>query len=176
MTVVVPADCNECEQVLDYAAKYDGPVYIRIARNSLPDIYPKDYKFDINKAYKLKDGKDLTIISNGDILAEAYKAAEILEEKGINAEVISMPVIKPFDKNSVIESAKKTGFVVTVENHSINGGLGSAVCETLSESYPVRVLRIGINDEFGQSGSVKELLKFYGLDGESIANRIKESL
>lgn len=176
MTVIVPADCNECKQAVEFAAKYDGPVYIRISRNSLPDIYPQDYKFNLNKAVVLKEGKDVTIISNGDILSEVMKASEILEEKGIKPEIISMPVIKPFDKETVIKSAKKTGFVVTVENHSINGGLGSAVCETLSEKYPTKVLRIGINDEFGQSGGVNELLKYYGLDGESIAKRIMESL
>ncbi|MCM1003753.1 MAG: transketolase family protein [Candidatus Gastranaerophilales bacterium] len=176
MTVIVPADCNECAQALEFAAEHKGPVYVRIARNSLPDIYPADYKFNPNKAVILKEGKDLTIISNGDVLAEAYKAAEILESKGISAEVISLPVVKPFDKETIINSIKKTGFAVTVENHSINGGIGSTVCEALAENYPAKVLRIGMNDEFGQSGTPKELLKHYGLDAESIANRIKESV
>lgn len=176
MTVIVPADCRECEQALEYAATYDGPVYIRIARNSLPDIYPEDYKFDINKAVVLKEGKDLTIVSNGDILAEAYRAAEILASAGIDAEVISLPVVKPLDSKTIVESAKKTGFLVTVENHSVNGGIGSAVCEALSEEYPAKVLRIGMKDEFGQSGKVEELLKHYGMDAENIANRIKDNL
>ena len=176
MTVIVPADCNECAQALDFAAKHAGPVYIRIARNSLPDIYPTDYKFNPYKAVVLKDGKDLTIISNGDVLSEAYKAAEMLSKKGIKAELISVPVIKPFDKDTIINSIKKTGFAVTVENHSINGGLGSSVCEALAENYPARVLRIGINDEFGQSGTPNELLKQYGLDAESIANKVIEEL
>ncbi len=176
MTVIVPADCNECAQALDFAAEHNGPVYVRIARNSLPDIYPNDYKFNPYKAVVLKEGTDLTIISNGDVLAEAYKAAEILETKGIKAEVISVPVVKPFDKEAIIESVKKTGFAVTVENHSVNGGIGSAVCEVLSENYPAKVLRIGMNDEFGQSGTPKELLKHYGLDAESIANKITGEL
>ena len=176
MTVIVPADCNECKQAVEFAAQYKGPVYIRVSRNSLPDIYPENYKFNINKAVVLNEGQDLTIISNGDILSEAIKASELLEAKGIKAEVISMPVVKPFDKETVINSAKKTNFVVTVENHSINGGLGSAVCEVLSENYPTKVLRIGMKDEFGQSGGVNELLKHYGLDGESIAKRIMENL
>ena len=176
MTVIVPSDCNECEQALEYAAKHDGPVYIRISRNSLPDIYPSDYKFDINKAVVLKRGKAVTIISDGDVMSEVCKAAEILHDRGIDAEVISLPVVKPFDSDTIIKSAKKTNFVVSVENHSINGGLGSAICETLSENYPVKVLRIGINDEFGQSGGVKELLKYYGLDAQSIADRIEKSL
>ena len=175
MTVIVPSDCNECEQVLEYAAKHQGPVYIRISRNSLPDIYSSDYKFDINKAVVLKNGSDVTIVSNGDIMAEVCKAAEILQTAGIDAEVISLPVVKPFDSDTIIKSAKKTNFVVSVENHSINGGIGSAVCETLSENYPVKVLRIGINDEFGQSGDVKDLLKHYGLDAQSLANRIEKT-
>ena len=174
MTVIVPADCNECEQAVEFAAEHEGPVYIRIARTNLPDIYPSDYKFDPYKANKLRNGSDLTIISNGDVLVEAYKAAEILAQQGISAEVISLPVVKPIDSSTIVESAKKTGFVVTVENHSIYGGIGSAVSEVLSEKEPTRVLRIGVNDEFGQSGTSQELLKFYGLDAESIAKRIIE--
>jgi len=174
MTVIVPADCNECEQAVEFASKFEGPVYIRISRNNLPDIYSNDYKFNLNKAIVLKEGKDLTLISNGDVLSEAILAGEILAQKGIDAEIISMPVIKPFDCDTVINSARKTGFVVTVENHSIIGGLGSAVSEVLSEKLPSRVLRIGMNDEFGQSGTPSELLKHYKLDAESIAKRIIE--
>lgn len=176
MTVIVPADCNECEQALEFAAKHDGPVYIRIARNSLPDIYSADYKFNPYKAVVLKEGKDLTIVSNGDVLAEALKAAEILEQKGVSAEVISLPVVKPFDTVTIMNSAKKTGFVVTLENHSVIGGIGSAVCEALSENLPTRVLRIGTNDTFGQSGTPTELLKFYGLDAESVVNKVVEKI
>lgn len=176
MMVIVPADCNECEQAVEYAANYEGPVYIRIARNSLPDIYPSDYKFNPNKAYVLRDGNDITIISNGDVLSEVCKAADILSKQGINAEIVSVPVVKPFDSETVISSIKKTGRAVTVENHSIYGGLGSAVCEALSEKFPAKVLRIGINDEFGQSGDAKSLLKHYGLDSESIANRIMKEI
>lgn len=174
MTVIVPADSNECEQAVEFASKFEGPVYIRISRNNLPDIYSNDYKFNLNKAVILKEGKDLTLISNGDVLSEAILAGEILAQKGIDAEIISMPVIKPFDCDTVINSARKTGFVVTVENHSIIGGLGSAVSEVLSEKLPSRVLRIGMNDEFGQSGTPNELLKHYKLDAESIAKRIIE--
>ncbi len=175
MTVIVPADCRECEQALEFASKHDGPVYIRIARNNLVDIYPEDYVFDSKKAVVLKKGTDLTLVSNGDVLAEVYKASEILSKKGISAEVISVPVVKPFDANTVVESAKKTGFVVTVENHSIYGGIGSAVAEVLSEKAPTRMLRVGINDTFGQSGTPAELLKFYGLDAESIASKVVEA-
>ncbi len=176
MTVIVPADCRECEQVIEYAAKHQGPVYIRIARNSLPDIYPVDYKFNPNKAYILQEGTDVTLISNGDVLAETIRAAEILAKNNINAEIISVPVVKPLDSETIINSAKKTNYIVTVENHSIYGGLGSAICECLSENYPTKVLRIGINDSFGQSGDSKELLKIYGLDSASIANKVMEKL
>lgn len=174
MTVIIPADCNECEQAIEFAANHIGPVYIRISRNNLPDIHSNDYKFDYLKANILKEGTDLTLISNGDELAEVIKAAEILKQNNIDAEIISMPVVKPFDAQTVINSARKTKFVVTVENHSIIGGLGSAVSEVLSEKLPTRVLRIGMNDCFGQSGTPNELLKHYGLDAESIAKRVIE--
>ena len=176
MTVIVPADCNECEQAIEFAVKHNGPVYIRIARNNLPDIYPEDYKFNPNKAVVLKEGTDLTIISNGDVLAEAFKASEELEAKGISTEVISLPVIKPFDYNTVLKSIQKTGFAVTVENHSIIGGIGSAVAELLAEKLPAKLLRIGINDSFGQSGTAHDLLKYYNLDSDGIVNRIMEEI
>jgi len=151
-------------------------VYIRIARNNLPDVYKDDYKFNPLKASILQQGSDVTIVSNGDVLAESIQAANILSQKGINAEVISLPVVKPFDKETVINSARKTNFVVTVENHSVIGGIGSAVCECLSEYHPTKVLRIGINDVFGQSGKAEELVKYYGLDADSIAAKIVEVL
>lgn len=174
MTVIVPADCRECEQAVEFAAEYVGPVYIRVPRSNMPDVYQKDYVFNPNKAVVLKEGKDVTIISNGDELVEAYRAVEILSEKGVDAELISLPVVKPLDVDTIVKSAKKTGIVFTVENHSIYGGIGSAVSEALSENFPTKVIRIGMNDEFGQSGTPKELLKFYGLDAESVVNRVIE--
>lgn len=174
MVVVVPSDCKECEELIKFAAEYKGPMYIRLARTSLIDIFPEDYKFNPYKASVLKEGKDFTVISNGETLAEVLLAADILKEKGIDIEVISMPVVKPIDKNTIINSAKKTGYVVTVENHSIINGLGSAVCEVLSEELPTRVHRIGINDHFGQSGKWNELLDLYGLTAEKIALKIEE--
>lgn len=176
MTVIVPADCNECEQALEFAAKHQGPVYIRVSRNNLPNVYDTNYKFDPTKAFRLKVGSDITIISNGDVLSEAYKASEILSQKGVNAEVISLPVVKPLDSKTILDSAEKTKRVITVENHSIYGGIGSAISELLSEKLPTRVLRIGVEDKFGQSGTPNELLKHYKLDAESIANRILEDL
>lgn len=174
MMVVVPSDCKECEEIIKFAAEYKGPMYIRLARTNLIDIFPEDYTFNPYQAKVLKEGKDFTVISNGETLAETLMAADILKEKDIDIEVISMPVIKPIDKNTIINSAKKTGFVVTIENHSVINGLGSAVCEVLSEELPTRVHRIGINDQFGQSGKWSELLDFYGLTAEKIALKIEE--
>lgn len=174
MVVIVPADCRECEQVLEYAAEYNGPMYIRIARNSLPDIYTEGYKFNPHKATVLREGTDITLMSNGDVLAETLKAADILSANNINAEVISVPVVKPIDKETILNSINKTKFAVTIENHSVYGGLGSAVCECVAENAPNRVVRIGINDTFGQSGNSVELLQIYGLDSESIAKKVME--
>ena len=133
---------------------------------------PEKYKFDPKKAYVIKEGKDVTLISNGETLSETLDCAEILLKNNIDAEVIHMPVIKPVDKETIISSAKKTNRVFTIENHSIIGGIGSAVCETLSENYPVKVTRIGIADEFGQSGEQRMLMKHYKLTGECLAERI----
>lgn len=172
MTVIVPADCKECEEVIKYAAKNKGPMYIRIARTNVPDVFDENYKFDL-KGKIITEGKDVTIVTNGETLAEVIECAQLLKDKGIHAEVLHMPVVKPIDDAIILESAKKTGFVVTVENHSIIGGLGSAVCEVLSEKMPTPVYRIGINDEFGQSGEQRELMKFYGLTSDKLAEKVK---
>ena len=174
MTVIVPGDYEQMCQAVKYASECKGPVYIRSSRMSVPDVFDKDYKFDINKAVILKEGSDVTLFTCGDILAEVIKASEILETQGVQAEVINIPVIKPLDTESIIKSANKTKLAVTIEDHSIIGGLGSAVCETLAENSPCKVLRIGVNDRFGQSGTPAELLKFYGLDAESIAKKVIE--
>ncbi len=174
MTVICPCDSEQSRQAVRYASEINGPVYIRSSRIDVPVIYDSDYKFSPDKAVILKHGTDVTIISNGDIFAEVYQAVLSLENQGISAELINMPVIKPFDSDTIIKSAKKTKSVVTVENHSIIGGLGSAVAECLSENYPVKIHRFGINDEFGQSGSPKELLAYYKLDAENITKRILE--
>lgn len=174
MTVIVPGDYEQMCQAVKYASECKGPVYIRSSRMSVPDIFDKDYKFDINKAVVLKEGSDVTLFTCGDILAEVIRASEILESQGIRAEVINIPVVKPLDTYSIIKSAKKTKLAITIEDHSVIGGLGSAVCETLAENSPCKVLRIGVNDRFGQSGTPAELLKFYGLDAESIAKKVIE--
>ncbi len=172
MTVIVPADEQETIQAIRYAAASYGPVYIRIARTNLPDIFNSSYEFNINKAVIMQEGNDVTLISNGETLVETLDCAKILSEKGISAEIISIPIVKPLDSKTVITSAKKTNRIFTIENHSVIGGLGSAVCEVLSESYPVKVTRIGINDQFGQSGTAKELMSYYGLNSEKLAEKI----
>lgn len=176
MMVIVPADCKECEEVIKYAATYKGPMYIRIARTNVPDVFDENYKFNPNKALILRDGKDVTIVTNGETLAEVIECADILEKLGIDAQIIHLPVVKPLDNGTILEAAKKTNFVVTVENHSIIGGIGSAVCELLSEQQPTKVYRIGTNDEFGQSGEQRELMEFYGLTAEKLAKKIERKL
>lgn len=177
MMVIVPADCTETREVIKFAAEYDGPVYIRLARTNVPNLFdPETYKFDPKKALVVKEGKDVTLVTNGETLVEALDCAQLLENDGIRAEIIHMPVVKPVDAQTLVKSAKKTNHVITIENHSIIGGLGSAVCETLCENYPVKVKRIGINDQFGQSGEQRELMNFYGLTGEKLAQTIKNYL
>ena len=174
MTVIVPGDYEQTRQAVRFAASYNGPVYIRLSRMNVPDIFDKNYKFSINKAVVLKEGTDVSLITAGDILAEVMKASEILTNHGINAEIINVPVIKPLDCGTIINSVNKTKLAVTIENHSVIGGLGSAVCECLAADAPNKVIRIGVNDCFGQSGPPDELLKYYGLDAVSIADRIIE--
>lgn len=175
MTVIVPADCKECEEVIKYAASHKGPMYIRIARTNVPDIFDENYKFDL-KGKLLQKGKDVTIVTNGETLAEVIECADILKTQGIEASIVHLPVVKPIDNDIILEDAKSTGFVVTVENHSVIGGLGSAVCEVLSENLPTKVFRIGINDQFGQSGEQRALMEHYGLTSEKLAQRIKDKL
>lgn len=173
MIVIVPADAAETKQAIEFAAEHKGPVYIRIARTNLPDIFDESkYKFNHKMANIIKEGTDISLITNGETLVETLDCAKMLSETGINAEVINVPVVKPIDKETIIASAKKTKHVITIENHSIIGGLGSAVCEVLSENYPVKVLRIGTNDEFGQSGKAKELMAYYGLNAEKLTQKI----
>ena len=173
MTVIVPADCRECEGAIKFAAENPGPMYIRISRSNVYDIFDDSYEFDFCKASLLRDGKVVSVITNGETLAEAIMAADILENQGYDVQIINCPVVKPLDGSTIIENVKKTKFVITIENHSIIGGLGSAVCELLAEYYPMPVHRIGINDEFGQSASAEELMKYYGLDAQSLAIKIK---
>lgn len=173
MTVIVPADCKECEEVIKYAAVHRGPMYIRISRSNVPNVFDESYHFNIHKAPIIENGNDITVFTNGETLVECVIASQELKKEGIGVRVVNVPVIKPIDKLTIIECAKETKFVVTVENHSTTGGLGSAVCEVLSGNYPTKVYRIGIHDEFGQSGKAGELMAYYGLDSNSIVKRIR---
>lgn len=173
MTVIVPADYKEVQEVIKYAASHNGPMYIRIPRTNLPDIFDNNYKFSLD-AIEIQKGQDFTIITNGETLAESIKASELLEKQNIEVQIIHCPVVKPVPSNLL--SLITTKNVITIENHSIIGGLGSVVAEQIAESsLNVQFKRIGINDEFGQSGTAKELLDFYGLSANKIIKVIKEN-
>lgn len=176
MVVICPADDVEARQAVKAAYSYEGPVYLRFGRLAVPVFHNEDYKFEIGKGELIKEGTDVTIIANGLMVAEAIEAGKELEKCSISAEIINMATIKPLDSELVVNSAKKTGKVITVEEHNIVGGLGEAVCAALSAEYPVPVKRIGINDEFGHSGPAKDLLKEFGLSAENIVKTAKEFL
>lgn len=177
MVVLNPADDVEAKAAIKAAYEYVGPVYIRLGRLAVPVLNDEEnYKFEIGKGVVLKEGTDVTIFATGLEVYESLLAAEMLEKDGINAEVVNIHTIKPIDKELVIGSATKTGKVVTVEEHFTIGGLGSAVCEVLSENAPTKVLRIGVDDVFGESGPALELIHKYELDAEGIYKKIKEFL
>ncbi len=169
MTVICPADDVEARQVVKAAYEMDGPVYMRFARLATEVFHNEDYQFEIGKAEVIRAGSDVSIIACGLMVPEAMAAAEQLAAKGISAEVINMATIKPLDEAAVLATAKKTGKVITVEEHSIIGGLGEAVCSVLSEQLPTPVRRIGVNDEFGHSGPGADLLVQFGLCADHIA-------
>ncbi|MDO5292198.1 MAG: transketolase family protein [bacterium] len=174
MVVINPSDDVEARAAVKAAYEYEGPVYLRFGRLAVPVINDtEDYKFEIGKGVVLREGKDVTIVATGLEVNESLIAADLLEKEGISAKVVNIHTIKPIDKELIIASAKETGKVVTVEEHSVIGGLGSAVCDVLSENYPTQVLKIGVNDVFGESGPAVALIKKYGLDGESIAEKVK---
>ena len=174
MVVICPADDVEARAAVRAAVEYEGPVYLRFGRLAVPVFNdPATYKFEIGKGITLKEGKDVTIIATGLEVNESLEAAKMLEADGISAEVINIHTIKPLDAELVCASAKKTGKVVTVEEHSIIGGLGGAVAEALSENQPTKMMRIGMNDVFGESGPAKDLIAKYGLDAKSIYEKIK---
>lgn len=173
MVVINPSDDIEAKAAVRAAYEHAGPVYLRFGRLAVPVINDgADYKFEIGKGVTLREGSDCSIIATGLCVSEALAAADTLAEQGIHAEVINIHTIKPLDEELVVKTAKKTGRVFTVEEHSIIGGLGAAVAETLGEKCPTKITRIGVNDVFGESGPAKELLHKYGLDAEGIANRI----
>jgi transketolase len=177
MTVICPSDSVETEAAINAVAEYNGPCYVRLGRSAVPVINDKeDYKFQIGKAVTLREGKDAAIIATGIMVEAALEAYNILAEEGIKVKVINVHTIKPIDEQAVINAARETGVVITAEEHSIIGGLGSAVCEVLSENHPVPVVRVGIKDTFGESGKPAELLNAYGLTAENIAKSVKKGL
>ncbi len=177
MVILNPSDDVEAKAAVKAAYEQKGPVYLRFGRLAVPVINDRpDYKFEIGKAITLKQGKDVTFIASGLTVNESLEAAKLLEKDGISAAVINMHTIKPLDEQAVIDAAKNTGKIVTVEEHSVIGGLGSAVCDVIAEKEQAKVLKIGINDVFGESGSAIELIKKYGLDRNSIYIKVKEFL
>lgn len=175
MVVINPSDDVEAKAAVEAAYEHQGPVYLRVGRLATPIINDnKDYKFELGKGIVLRQGKDVAIIATGLEVNESLIAAEKLSKEGINAKVINIHTIKPIDEDLIVKVAKECGKVVTVEEHSVIGGLGSAVCDVLSSKYPVPVCKIGVQDTFGESGPAVELIKKYGLDSESIYKKVKE--
>ena len=174
--VFSPCDSTETGKVIDAMIKYDGPCYLRLFRGGVPVIFNENYDFEIGRGVKLADGDRASIVSTGFVTHIALEAARELEAGGIEVDLINIASLKPLDDNLIIDSAKKTGLVVTVEDHTIIGGLGSAVCEVLSENNPTKGVRLGIQDKFGASGTTGELITSYGLDKESIIKAVKENI
>ncbi len=174
MRVIVPCDDIETKKVIEAVAYADGPFYVRLSRQKFPRIFDENYEFQLGKGIVLREGSDVTVIANGVETSFALLAADMLEREGISLEVIHMPTVKPIDKHLIIESVSKTGAVVTAEEHSIIGGLGSAVAEVLVENKPVPMERVGTNDTFGISGDGMELLHYFKLDENGIIDKVKK--
>lgn len=173
MTVINPADYIEAKAAVLAMAEHVGPAYLRFGRLAIPVYNSPDYKFEVGKGITLKDGKDVTIIATGLMVAEAIEAGKALAEQGINARVINIHTIKPIDRELIVKAARETGKIITVEEHSVIGGLGSAVGDVVLEEYPVPVVKIGIKDVFGHSGAAKDLLVEFGLTAENIVHTAK---
>lgn len=177
MTVINPSDAVEAEAAINAVAEYYGPCYVRLGRAAVDVVNDfEGYKFEIGKGVQLREGSDAAIIATGIMVQEAIKAHDMLKAEGINTRVINIHTLKPLDKEIIVNAAKETGLIVTAEEHSIIGGLGSAVAEVVCEECPVKMKRIGIKDEFGQSGKPDELLKLYGLTADDIVKAVKEGL
>jgi len=176
MTIINPADALSTRKAIEAAILHNGPMYIRLGRLGVPEVYKNDMDFEIGKGIVLEEGKDVTIIAAGFMVHIALQASAMLKEEGIIAEVIDMHTIKPIDKELIISSAKKTGAIVTAEEHNIIGGLGSAVAEVLCEEYPVPMVRVGIKDVFGQSGKPMELVELYGISSKDVADAAKQAV
>lgn len=177
MVVINPSDAVEARAAVEAAINYQGPVYIRFGRLALPIINEQEgYSFQIGKAIKVADGKDVTIVANGMMVAEAIEARKMLADEGISASIINMHTVKPLDVDTLVADAKITGAVVVSEEHNIIGGLGSAVAEALGENYPVPVIKHGVDDVYGKSGPAKELIEYYGLNAKGICEKVKIAL
>ncbi len=176
MTIINPADDTEARLAVLAAAEMDGPVYLRFGRLAVPIIFDSSYKFEIGKSVQLTEGNDVTIIATGLMVNEGLIAAETLKQEGIAARVINMATIKPIDREAIIAAARETGAIVTAEEHSVIGGLGSAVSEVVCETVPVPVLRVGVNDTYGKSGPAVELLQLFGLCAENIVAKAKAAI
>ena len=175
MTIISPADADEAYAAVEAAINFYGPVYLRFGRFAVPNLTPEleNYKFEIGKGVTYREGKDVTIVANGYMVHLAVEAAEMLAKEGIDAGVINIHTVKPLDTELLTDAAKKSGAIVTAEEHNVIGGLGAAVCEALAESCPVPVLRVGVEDQYGRSGKVPELLELYGLTAENIAAKAR---
>ena len=174
MTVICPSDDVETKCLIKEIANIKGPVYVRLARLATQGIYEENQTFEIGKAVQIGEGTDATVFATGVVVPEAIKAKEILEKEGIHIRVVDMHTIKPIDKEMIIKSAKETKKLISIEDHSIIGGLGSAISEVLTEEYPCKLVRMGIKDIFGQSGNAVELLKYFGLTSEGIVEMVKK--
>ena len=172
MVVISTSDDTQTKWAVKEISKIDGPVYLRLSRLATPVIYEKNQKFEIGKAIQIGEGTDATIIATGDMVCEAIKAKEELEKQGVFVRVVDMHTIKPIDKDIIVKCAKETKKIITIEDHNIIGGLGSAVCEVLSEEYPCKVTRMGIKDSFGKSGNAEELMKYFEITAEDIIKNI----
>lgn len=175
MTVLCPSDDVETKYLIKELSKIEGPVYVRLARLATPGIYEENQTFEIGKAVQIGEGTDATVFATGVVVPEALKAKELLEKEGIHIRVVDMHTIKPIDKEMIIKSAKETKKLISIEDHSVIGGLGSAISEVLTEEYPCKLVRMGIKDTFGKSGNAVELLKYFGLTSEKIVEIIKNS-
>ena len=168
MKVFSPSDDVQTKFIINEISKIDSPCYVRLCRLATPVIYDENEKFELGKAKQIGKGEDATIFATGVCVAEALKAKEILEGRGIDVRVVDVHTIKPIDKETIIRCAKETKKIITVEDHSIIGGLGSSVCEVLAEEYPTKVIRLGVNDIFGKSGNAVELMRYFGIDCDAI--------
>jgi transketolase len=176
MTVINPCDYNQTKAATIALAAYNGPVYLRFGRPVVPVFTDADQKFEIGKAWLVNEGKDVSIIATGHLVWEAIQAAEMLEQEGIDAEIINIHTIKPLDEEAILQSVSKTGCVVTAEEHQLNGGLGDAVCQLLGRKLPTPIEMIGVNNSFGESGTPVQLMEKYGLNAANIVNKVKAAI